>query len=175
MYASILSSRQSCGALYLSLSLYDDFPYKRFILFQVQVVNISQSHTTYTYQRKERTKRPVTYTGRLICEGSRKTLNNCFQCLSFKASDFKSDMIELDFKSPLRTSWTYSKAAYCRMRVGMSLVEDNSPSICCLNFRGCTVAHDISRSSPIWLQTPESAVQTALRSFNSSKTGSKRV
>ena len=41
---SIQSRRQSHGALYLSLRLYDDFPYKGFVLFQVQVVNISQSH-----------------------------------------------------------------------------------------------------------------------------------
>lgn len=80
-----------------------------------------------------------------------------------------------DLRSPFRTSWTYSKAAYCLILVGMSLVELKRPSICCLNFLGCTVAHDISRSSFIWLHIPESAVHTALRSRNSSNTGSKRV
>lgn len=111
----------------------------------------------------------------LICAGSRKFLKSCFQCRSLSASDFNSDTREFALSKPRNTSWTYSKAAYCRILVGISFVDVRSPSICCLNFLGCIVAHDNSLNSLIWLQIPESAVHTAFKSRNSSNTGSSRV
>src|ERR1700753_1265574 len=53
--------------------------------------------------------------------GTLSALKSCFQCLSFKASDLRSEMRMFDFKRERSVSCTYSKAAYCRILVGISL------------------------------------------------------
>ena len=98
-----------------------------------------------------------------------KALKIFCQCLSLIASDFRSDNNGLILRCWRRTFWICSKAAYCRIRLGISLVILMRLSIDWRSFLVWTLVQSISRRSFKLFQIVDKAAHTDMKSWTSSK------
>ena len=76
----------------------------------------------------------------------------------------------MTFSNWRRTCCICSKAAYCRIRLGISLVILIRPSNDERSFRACTLLHKVSLRSFMLFQIVDRAAQTDIKSWTSSST-----